>query len=435
VWYGNADVRDGEATVQLAQSVNEISLPEIRIVVLRGRDRGRALRVEHEEVVVGTAATANLQLTDETVSRHHATFRITTRGILVTDLDSTNGTRIGNRRIASAYVEAGETVDVGGTRLRIERQRGRVELPLSGATRFGTLLGRSVAARRLFSQLEQVASADVTVLLLGESGVGKDVSAQALHEIGARAGGPFIVFDCGAAAASVIESELFGHEKGAFTGALDRRNGAFQEAHGGTLFLDEIGELPRELQPKLLRAIDRREVRPVGSDRTRAVDVRIIAATNRNLRVEVNNGAFREDLFYRLNAFPIEVPPLRERIDDIPMLADHFWRTFTGDHEGGVPPELLPELTGQRWPGNVRELRHRVEQLALLRTREPVPDVPPRRPGYREAKAAALDAFEVGFLNELLARAGGNVSEAARLASMDRVHLSKLLRKHGLRGS
>jgi len=428
-------VRDGEVTHQLAQNVTELSLPEIRIVVLRGPDRGRALRVAQEEVVIGTAASADLRLTDATVSRHHATVRITPRGILVSDLDSTNGTRIGNRRMVSGYVEAGETIEVGSTRLRLERQRGHVELSLSGATRFGTLLGRSVAARRLFALLEQVASADVTVLLLGESGVGKDLSAQALHETGARAGGPFVVFDCGAAAPSVIESELFGHERGAFTGALDRRNGAFQEAHGGSLFLDEIGELPRELQPKLLRAIDRREVRPVGSDRTRTVDVRIIAATNRDLKVEVNNGTFREDLFYRLNAFPIQVPPLRERIDDIPMLADHFWRIFTGDPDGGVPSELLPELTSQRWPGNVRELRHRIEQLALLRPREPMPDAPPSRPSYREAKAAALGAFEAGFLDEPPARARRQLPEAARLAAMDRVHLSKLLRKHGLRGA
>ncbi|NVB85063.1 MAG: sigma 54-dependent Fis family transcriptional regulator [Kofleriaceae bacterium] len=409
-------------------------MPEMRLVVLRGPDRGHALRIDREEVVVGTAASVHLRLTDPTVSRHHATLRMTEHGILVTDLDSTNGTRVDRRRIQSAYTEPGDAIDVGSTRMRVELQRGRVELPLSGSSRFGPLLGRSIAARRLFSLLEQVATADVTVLLLGESGVGKDLAAQALHEAGPRAAAPFIVFDCGAATGSVIESELFGHERGAFTGALDRRNGAFQEAQGGTLFLDEIGELPRELQPKLLRAIDRREIRPVGSDRARSLDVRIIAATNRDLKREVNSGAFREDLFYRLNAFPISVPPLRERADDIPLLADHFWRTFIGDDGGGIPASLLPELTEYSWPGNVRELRHRVEQLALLRPREATEPQTAPRASYREAKAKALDAFEAGFLAELMARAGGNVSEAARLASMDRVHLSKLLRKHGLRG-
>ena len=411
-------------------------MPEMRLVVLRGPDRGHALRIDREEVVVGVAASANLRLTDPPVSRHHATLRMTEHGILVTDLGSTNGTRVDRRRVQSAYVAPGDAIDVGSTRLRIELQRGRVELSLSGAPRFGPLLGRTVTARRLFSLLEQVASADVTVLLLGESGVGKDLAAQAIHEAGPRAAAPFVVFDCGAAAASVIESELFGHERGAFAGALERRNGAFQEAHGGTLFLDEIGELPRELQSKLLRAIDRREVRPVGADRPRAVDVRIISATNRDLKLEVNSGAFREDLFYRLNAFPVVVPPLRERADDIPLLADHFWRAFIGDDGSGIPASLLPELTEYRWPGNVRELRHRVEQLALLRPRETETTDAPSAPraSYREAKAMAMDAFEAGFLAELMARASGNVSEAARLASMDRVHLSKLLRKHGLRG-
>jgi DNA-binding NtrC family response regulator len=409
-------------------------MPEMRLVVLRGPDRGHALRIDREEVVVGTAASANLRLTDPTVSRHHATLRMTEHGILVTDLGSTNGTRVDRRRIHATYATPGDAIEVGATRLRIELQRGRVELSLSGETRFGPLLGRTVTARRLFSLLEQVAAADVTVLLLGESGVGKDLAAQAIHETGPRAAAPFVVFDCGAAAPTLIESALFGHERGAFTGALDRRNGAFQEAHGGTLFIDEIGELPRELQPKLLRAIDRHEVRPVGSDQSRAVDVRIIAATNRDLKVEVNNGAFREDLFYRLNAFPIAVPPLRERIDDIPLLADHFWRTFLGDAGGGIPANLLPALTEHRWPGNVRELRHRVEQLAVLRPRDETEPDPVPRSSYRTAKASALEAFEAGFLAELLARSNGNVSEAARLASMDRVHLSKLLRKHGLRG-
>jgi len=361
--------------------------------------------------------------------------RLTDRGILLTDLGSTNGTRVAGRRIQAAYVEPGEPIEIGATRLRIERQRGRVELPLSSASRFGPLLGHSVAARRLFSQLEQVAAVDVTVLLLGESGVGKDLAAQAIHEAGPRAGAPFVAFDCGAAAATVIEAELFGHERGAFSGAVDRRNGAVQEAHGGTLFLDEIGELPRELQPKLLRVLDRREVRPVGADRPRAVDVRIIAATNRDLKLEVNDGGFREDLYYRLGGFPITVPPLRERVEDIQLLADHFWATFLGDPGSVVPAELLAELTAHRWPGNVRELRHRVEQLALTSPRDSASAAPPRPPGYREAKARALDAFELAFLRDLLTRAGGNVSEGARLASMDRVHLSKLLRKHGLRGA
>ncbi|MCE9576549.1 MAG: sigma 54-interacting transcriptional regulator [Deltaproteobacteria bacterium] len=420
---------DAESTLAIAHRATGLSLPDVRIVVMRGPDRGRAVHLEREEIVIGTAPTADLRLTDPTVSRHHATLRANERGLLLTDLDSTNGTVLDRRRVHSAYVAPGDLIEVGGTRLRIEQPRGRVELTISSAAQFGPLIGRSVAARRLFALLEQVAQAEVTVLLLGESGVGKDLAAQALHEAGPRANGPFVVFDCGAAAASVIESELFGHERGAFTGAVDRRLGAFQEAAGGTLFLDEIGELPRELQPKLLRVIDRHEVRPLGADRTIAVDVRIVAATNRDLGREVNLGSFREDLFYRLSGFPVRVPPLRERIDDVPLLADHFWRVFTRDPDGAVPSSALPELAAHSWPGNVRELRHRVEQLALLRD----PGAPAPVDGvisYREAKARALAAFEIAFLREAMARANGNVSEAARQVSMDRVYLSKLLRRH-----
>jgi two-component system, NtrC family, response regulator GlrR len=434
-------MRPAESTHQLELGESALSLPDLRLVVLRGPDRGRAVRLDREEILIGAAPSAHLQLTDPAVSRHHAAVRLTDRGILLADLDSTNGTWVEGRRIQSAYVQAGEQLKLGATRLRLELRRGRVELPLSGAHRFGPLLGRSTAARRLFALLEQVAAADVTVLLLGESGVGKDLAAQALHEASPRAAMPFVVFDCGAASGSVIESELFGHERGAFTGAVDRRGGAFQEAEGGTLFLDEIGELPRELQPKLLRAIDRREIRPVGSDKVRSVDVRIVAATNRDLKLEVNRGTFREDLFYRIAGFPVTLPPLRDRLDDLPLLADHFWRSFTRDPDGSLPAALLPGLAEQGWPGNVRELRHRVEQLALLR--EPIEPPPasaasagapaaPRQPTYREARARALDSFEIGFLGELMARTGGNVSEAARQVSMDRVYLSKLLRRHGI---
>jgi transcriptional regulator with GAF, ATPase, and Fis domain len=425
----------GEWTQVLDPGGTSLSTPKLRLVVLRGPDRGRAVTLERSEITIGTAPSAELQLTDPTVSRLHATVTMTERGVLVTDLDSTNGTSFDGRRLRSLYVEPDDVLELGATRVRVERERGRLQQPLSSAERFGPLLGRSVVARRLFALLEQVAGSDASVLLLGESGVGKDLAAQAIHERSTRAAGPFVVFDCGAVAPSVIESELFGHERGAFTGAVDRRLGAFQEADGGTLFLDEVGELPRDLQPKLLRALDRHEVRPLGADRTRTVDVRIVAATNRDLKLEVNRGGFREDLYYRLAGFPITVPPLRDRLEDIPLLADHFWRVFTDEGEAGVPTEILPELTQHRWPGNVRELRHRIEQLALLRDLEPQATAPARPPhGFREANARANDAFELGFLSDLMARAAGNVSEAARLGSMDRVHLSKLLRKHGLRG-
>ena len=413
-----------------------LSMPGVRLVVLRGPDKGRALRLEKEEVVVGSAPTADLQLADETVSRSHISLRVTPAGYLLTDLDSTNGTLVDERRIKSVFVTLGDKIDLGKTRLRLEGAREPVDLALSKAESFGHYLGRSIAARRLFATLEQVAPRDVTVLLLGESGTGKDTIAESLHEASPRKKGPFVILDCGAISPGLMESELFGHERGAFTGAHTSRPGAFREAHKGTLFLDEVGELPKELQPKLLRAIDKREVKPVGGAHPIPVDVRIIAATNRDLKLDVNRGLFREDLFYRLNVVSLRMAPLRERPDDIPLLATHFWRVFTRDPEARLPDEFLEPLLAHSWPGNVRELKNRVERAATLDAHLEITNAKKLgEESFREAKNVAVDTFERTFLTSLLARAGGNLSEAARQAQMDRVYLTRLLRKHGLRGT
>jgi transcriptional regulator with GAF, ATPase, and Fis domain len=404
-----------------------------RVVVQRGPDKGRSLKLEREEVVIGTAPSCDLVLTDRTVSRNHLSIRVLGDGYLATDLESTNGTRIEDRRIRTAFLEPGDRFDLGGSRLKLEPLKGRVELSLSEDHSFGALLGRSVVARRLFAQLAAVAPESINVLLLGETGSGKDLAAEAIHQASPRARGPFIAVDCGALASGVLESELFGHVRGAFTDAHSDRVGAFAAAHGGTLFLDEIGELALDLQPKLLRAIERRVVRPVGGDPLE-VDVRLIAATNRDLRLEVNRGTFREDLFYRLSTFPIRVPPLRERADDIPLLAEHFRRLLTHDADGAFPREWIESLLAQSWPGNVRELRNRVERAVVT---ERIGTgmfalEPEATPAFVQAKTAAVDAFERQFLTALMLRAGGNQSEAARVADMDRVYLGKLLRKHGL---
>jgi transcriptional regulator with GAF, ATPase, and Fis domain len=408
-------------------------LPGARLVVLRGPDRSRALRLEREEVTIGSAPTADLQLSDSAVSRSHFTLRQTPEGYLATDLGSTNGTFVDGRRIREVYLRLGDKIELGRTRLRLEVARSPVELQLSEADSFGRFRGRSVAVRRMFSLLEKVAPQELGVLLLGETGTGKDTLAEALHDAGPRRGGPLVVVDCGAIAAGVIESELFGHEKGAFTGAAQARLGAFREAHGGTLFLDEIGELPRDLQPKLLRVIDKGEVRPLGAAAVERVDVRIIAATNRDLRREVNRGLFREDLFYRLGVVTITIPPLRERPEDIPLLATHFWRAFWNDPDAELPEEFLPTLLGYGWPGNVRELRNRVERAAVLDGRLEISGQE-RSSGdlFSVAKEAAVDRFERSFLSSLLQRTGWNIAEAARRADMDRTHLTKLLRKHGI---
>ncbi len=423
-----------EQTLIHKEIPTSLALPGLRLVVARGPDKGRALAIEKEEVIAGTGANCDLQLTDPTVSRSHLSLRIADGAVLVTDLDSTNGTLLEGRRIRSAYIATGEKLDLGATRLRLDATRAPFDLPLSQGERFGRLLGRSVAMRRLFSTLETVAGEDSTVLLLGETGSGKDTIAEALHEAGPRHAGPFVVVDCSALSDGVVESELFGHVKGAFTGANQSRAGAIAEAHGGTLFIDEVGELPRDMQPKLLRALERREVRPVGGSKPVAVDVRIIAATNRDLKLDVNRGVFREDLFYRLNVISLRIPPLRERPEDIPPLAHHFWQKLSRDPSGACPDELMQLFLKHRWPGNVRELKNRVERAIVLRRTDELSGVDQSPdPSYADAREAALSTFERGFFTALLDRAKGNVSEAARLAQMDRVYLTKLLRKHGLR--
>jgi transcriptional regulator with GAF, ATPase, and Fis domain len=415
------------ATLQLKKPT-ALSMTGARLLVQKGPDRGRALHLSSQNVVIGSSESADLTLTDPTVSRHHLRLSIMSDGYLVTDLDSTNGTRLHARRIRTAYMEPEDVLQLGDTRVKLERIGDAVELSLSAEQSFGRLVGKSVSARRLFAELAAVAASDVTVLLEGETGTGKDAAAGAIHEASARAPKPFVVVDCASIPASLIESELFGHERGAFTGAVDKRVGAFVAADQGTLFLDEIGELPRELQPRLLRALENREVKPVGASRPIAVDVRVIAATNRDLAVEVNRGQFRDDLFYRLNVATIRVPPLRDRPEDIPLLAERFRKQLGGDDSGRFSTSHLLSLTGRSWPGNVRELRNWVERQVLLGRGDVVE--PGAQPSFSRAKAQAVEAFERAFLTALMLRAGGNVSEAARLAAMDRVYLSRLLRKY-----
>jgi two-component system response regulator GlrR len=417
-----------DATIQLTRP-DTLTMRGVRLIVQRGPDRGRALRLEREDIVIGTAEGAAFRLTDPSVSSSHLRLQVLEGGYLAQDLGSTNGSRIDERRFQAIFVKPGDVLELGETRIKLELTDDNVELALSTSNRFGKLLGRSMKMRRLFSQLGMVATEDVTVLLLGETGTGKDLTAEAIHEASRRREKPFIIVDCGSIPANLIESELFGHEKGSFTGATSKRIGAFQAAHTGTLFLDEVGELPRELQSRLLRAIESREVRPVGASASTRVDVRIIAATNRDLFAEVNRGHFREDLFYRLNVATLQVPSLRERPEDIPLLAEAFRAQLTGDTGGTLSSSTLLSLTARSWPGNVRELRNWIERFVVNSTLDESAHNAVQAT-FGQAKQAAVDSFERQFLTELLLRAKNNVSEAARLAGMDRVYLSRLIRKH-----
>jgi DNA-binding NtrC family response regulator len=342
-------------------------------------------------------------------------------------------------------VDVGSVIGLGRSKIRIAESKGAI-VRLHPADALGQLRGRSTGMRGLMAMVQKLAATDSAVLLIGESGTGKELVARALHDLSARQGGPFVTVDCGAIADSLVTSELFGHERGAFTGAERQHVGAFERARGGTVFLDEIGELSPALQAHLLGVLERRRIRRVGGSQEVPVDVRVLSATNRDIRAEVNKGTFRLDLFYRLAVVCLELPPLRDRQEDIPLLVEHFLHEHGYRGEAGqlFPPPLMDRLQGHAWPGNVRELRNLVE--ATLATGESLGPVaagsavhPPAQSAlqvdlslpYKEARAALLNDFEARYLRQLLDRAGGNVSQAARDADMTRSHLNDLLRKHG----
>lgn len=426
--------------------------------VIRGPDQGKRLDLvadpaEREAYSIGSAEGNALRLSDTTVSRYHLEVELREAGLWVHDLGSSNGTYCGELRIREAFVPLGSTLALGTTVLRIEDQgQGKTQRRQDLQDPVPEIIGRSTAILTLKQAIARLAPTLVSVLIQGETGTGKELVARALHRHSERAKSEFVVVDCGSLPATLIASELFGHEKGAFTGAERRHIGAFERAHRGTLFLDEIGELPLALQPTLLGALERRRFRRVGGQQELEVDVRVVAATNRDLRAEANTGAFRPDLYHRLGAARIVVPPLRDRPEDIELLVAFFSREMTGQNGLGLMSEsTMQALRSQRWSGNVRELRNVIEyafavgELGLQEKPEPVTPAaakdsdslsPPSAATllpYREARASALEAFERAYLQELVQACGGNASEAARRARMDRSYLLSLLRRHALR--
>jgi two-component system, NtrC family, response regulator GlrR len=419
---------------------------ELRLTVTAGPDRGASFRSTSDRAVVGTHRGADFVLGDKTISRFHCELSLRGGRVLLRDLDSRNGTKVAGLAIQAAWLDEDATLQLGGTKLRFTlASEERVRVPLHPEPRFGPMVGVSTAMRATFAALESAARAEATVLLLGETGTGKDVAAAAIHEASAREGGPFVIVDCGAIVGPLLESELFGHEKGAFTGAVRDRAGAFERASGGTLFLDEIGELEPELQPKLLRALEARRIRRVGGNDALPVDVRVIAATNRNLQGEVNAQRFRSDLYYRLAVLEIRLPPLRERPEDLPLLISEILAALgMGRSEAGralLDDKSLAELSRHPWPGNVRELRNHVERALALRAPPPL-DAPAELPPLpftdgalplRQAREGCVRVFEQQYLERLLRRHKNNVAAAARAAGIDRVHLHRLLSRSGLR--
>jgi DNA-binding NtrC family response regulator len=426
----------------LRHGATHVPVRSIVVEVEAGVDKGA--RASGVDLSVGTAEGSALRLTDPAVSRFHAELHPAAGGIAVVDHESTNGTYVGAVRIERGVVPPGTALRVGDTTLRV-LDAAPVEVEIHGGESLGGVIGRSAVMRRLMAQVAKAAQSDVSVLVTGESGTGKELIARALHDLGPRRGKPFVTVDCGSLPPTLISSELFGHERGAFTGADRQHVGAFESAHGGTLFLDEIGELQPAIQATLLGVLERRKVRRLGSRHEIAIDVRVVAATHRDLRAEVNRGGFRLDLFYRLAVVTLTLPPLRERPDDIAPLVEYFLRDAGWDQPVAtlISPQAMEALSRHHFAGNVRELRNLIE-AAIAMGEAPVvagaaAPPPPASDAasftadlalpYKDARAQLLSGFEDRYLEALLARANGNVSAAARLAQMTRSHLNDLLAK------
>jgi len=418
---------------------------QFRLRVLDGPCQGTVYASTGERATIGTQSAMDLVLDDATMSRFQCEIALEAGVAVVRDLGSRNGTLVDGVTVRVAELHDGAVLTLGQTRVRFELGEERVAIPLSEHTRFGSLVGGSTAMRAVFALLQRAAQTDATLLLRGETGTGKDLAASSVHEEGGRREGPFVVVDCGAIPGGLLESELFGHERGAFTGATTSRVGACEQAHGGTLFLDEVGELSLELQPKLLRVLEGRTVQRVGGTRRMTVDVRIIAATNRDLKQAVNQRRFRADLYYRLAVLEVRLPPLRERLEDLPLLVEHFATSLrleaSGRGDALRSAEFLAELEQHSWPGNVRELRNYVERYAALGQlpgleedvgREVQVPLNAAQP-LRVAREQWVQALEREYLEQLLKLHGNNVSAAARHAGVDRVYVHRLLARHGLR--
>ncbi len=435
---------DVTATLQKARTALG-ELPRFALQVLEGPDRGKRWLLDAQQpgrILIGTGPACAFRLSDQHVSRRHLALETDGNELLLTDLGSTNGTRVGGVRVIEAMLSGSARVHLGDTTLGVEPIASETADKLSPDTTFGRLVGQSVAMRRLYPLCDRLSSSDVPVLVEGETGTGKELLAEALHDKSDRGTGPFVVFDCAAVTPSLLESHLFGHERGAFTGATATRKGVFELASEGTLFIDEIGDLDIALQSRLLRAIERGEVCRVGSERWQTVDVRIIAATRRDLDKEVAAGRFRDDLFYRLAVGRLELPPLRRRHGDVGLLARHFWDQLAGT-ERPLPYELFERFEEYSWPGNVRELHNAVARAAALGDlaefdmdakgdtsddlveRVLALDLPLPR-----AKQRLLVEFERRYVERVLARYGGDVARAVQASGIARRYFNLLRARH-----
>lgn len=432
---------DPATRAKLALPRAVMRLAEHELVALAGPDQGRSWKLSSGPLKVGQGASADVTLADPAVSRHHLTIEETPEGVRLCDPGSRNGTLVNGMPVKEAFLFPGSTIEIGDTVLRLQRQRAGGE----ARGNFAALVGQSAPMRSLFRELGKVATTSLSVVLIGETGTGKELVCRAIHQQSPRAARPYVVLDCAATDPSLMAAAMFGHTAGAFTGAAGARSGAFVSASGGTLFIDEVGELPLELQPKLLRVLETKEVQPVGADAPLRVDVRIVSATHRNLEEMVAAGRFRQDLYYRLAGLVVEVPPLRDRRDDVLPLARHF---LSAANPGlALSPGAERALVAYAWPGNVRELKNVLERSAALagpvavlaeehlvfgRGARPAP-VPPPGTGTSPAPARSLEEVEREAVAAALASSRWNKVEASRLLGITRKTLDAKIEKYGLK--
>lgn len=450
---------DGGATAVQVDSRGNAKPQGFVLTVMEGPDRGAAFELAPDHpspFLIGQSPSCDVRLGDRHVSRRHASIEVSPQRIVLADLDSTNGTFVDGVSIGSAYLRGDETIRVGASALRLSRRAMEVAPASTSAPGFGRIVGSSRELGRLIPLFRRLAASDVPVVIEGETGTGKEILAESIHEMSARSTAPFVVFDCTAVPATLMEAELFGHEKGSFTGATSTRKGLFEQAHGGTLLIDEIGDLELALQPKLLRAIERKEVRRVGATESIRVDVRLLAATRRDLDKAVQEGRFRDDLYHRLAVGRVELPSLGKRKGDVSVLSHHFWRELGGPPEG-PPPDLLARWERSAWPGNVRQLRNAVARwIALGELGDglpgeeleggPVPtdsisapahdvirDVIEQRLPLPLARLRVVQEFEARYISAVLAEHDGNVAKAAEASGIARRYL-QILRSGKRRG-
>ena len=423
-----------------------VNVRRCRLNVVAGMDQGKIVEIAAQTIQIGRTG-ADLNLSDGKVSGLHCELRLTPEGYRLRDLGSTNGTYVKVVRIVDGFIAPGSTIQIGKSAVVFEPLDDAVAMPLWNEPRLHSLIGGSAAMRHLFELINRFAQSDATVLIQGETGAGKELVADAIHQSSPRRGEPFVVLDCSAIPEQLFEAQLFGHEVGAFTGAIKSTAGVFELAHGGTLFLDEIGELPLDVQAKLLRAVETRRVRRLGGAKLFASDVRIVAATNRDLAAEVNRGNFRADLYYRLAVAKLSLPALRERREDLPLLVQHFLRQLSvssGNPDPRLPDDFMGRANRHTWPGNVRELRNAVERAVLLPNHPTLGfEAPPKKEGdgfahidievpFKVAKQKLVDEFDRRYLQELLEAHDGNISAAARAAGIERMSIYKMIRRLGL---